>query len=373
MMCAIPLVRLPNPDKPFILTTDASTIAVGAELSQSDENGEYPVLWFSHALNSAQRNYSTYERELFAAVLACDAFHVFLLGRQFLLRTDHRALMGIFNSKLTNSARITKWLLKLQPYQFVVEIIKGKDNIVADSLSRIPWPTVLKEASTNSALLLVGAEGEETADVPIEEQEELQTELPILDLTTIRITQQNDENLSRIIVALQTNTPPDLDHEGNVTPFFRALVQLFDRLEIMNQVLVMRDGEAGSQCRIVLPTELIDTVLAAAHNENPATHEGATKILGRLLPFYYWPFMRRDIKLYVNSCPNCDPFKKFPRKQSPLGHIPASDRGDLVAIDVFGGKEALKVTTAGNKYVFVMIDVFTKYCRATPTKNQTAE
>jgi hypothetical protein len=88
MMCAIPLVRLPNPDKPFILTTDASTIAVGAELSQSDENGEYPVLWFSHTLNSAQRNYSTYERELFAAVLACDAFHVFLLGRQFLLRTD---------------------------------------------------------------------------------------------------------------------------------------------------------------------------------------------------------------------------------------------------------------------------------------------
>ena len=72
--------------------------------------------------------------------------------------------------------------------------------------------------------------------------------------------------------------------------------------------------------------------------------------------------MRRDIKLYVNSCPNCDPFKKFPRKKSPLGHIPASDRGDLVAIDVFGGKEALQVTTAGNKYVFVMIDVFTKYC-----------
>ena len=55
MMGAIPLVRLPNPNKPFILTTDASTIAVGAELGQFDENGEYPVLWFSRALNSAQR------------------------------------------------------------------------------------------------------------------------------------------------------------------------------------------------------------------------------------------------------------------------------------------------------------------------------
>ena len=79
-MCAIPLVKLPNPEKPFILTTDASTIAVGAELSQFNDDGEYPVLWFSKALNSAQRNYSTYERELFAVVLASDAFHVFLLG-----------------------------------------------------------------------------------------------------------------------------------------------------------------------------------------------------------------------------------------------------------------------------------------------------
>ena len=69
MMCPIPLVRLPNPDNPFILTTDASTIAVGAELSQSDADGEYPVLWFSKALNSAQKNYSTYERELLAVVL----------------------------------------------------------------------------------------------------------------------------------------------------------------------------------------------------------------------------------------------------------------------------------------------------------------
>ena len=56
-----------------------------------------------------------------------------------------------------------------------------------------------------------------------------------------------------------------------------------------------------------------------------------------------------------------------------MGHIPASDRGDLVAVDVFGGKDALKTTTAGNRYVFVMIDVFTKYCRAAPTPNQTAE
>ena len=93
-------------------------------------------------------------------VLATDVFQVFLLGREFLLRTDHRALMGIFNSKLTNSVHITKWLLKLQPYKFVVQVIRGKDNIVDDSLSRIPWRVVVKEPSATSALTLVGAEDE---------------------------------------------------------------------------------------------------------------------------------------------------------------------------------------------------------------------
>jgi len=257
MMCAIPLVRLPNPDKPFILTTDASTIAVGAELSQFDENGEYPVMWFSKALNSAQRNYSTYERELFAVVLGCDAGHVFLLGREFVLRTDHRALMGIFNSKLTNSARITKWLLKLQPYRFQIEIIKGKDNTVADSLSRIPWPVVVKESTEKFTLTL-------DADIvfafPISDAAEENTQVPhAFDMKTIEAAQANDENISRVIVSKQNNAPFDLEMEANITPFLRTLIQLYDQLELHNGVLVLRDRDAGAQCRVVLPSELIDT------------------------------------------------------------------------------------------------------------------
>ena len=197
--------------------------------------------------------------------------------------------------------------------------------------------------------------------------------LPTLDMKTIESAQVNDENISRLIVAKQTDTPLELETELNITPFLPTLIQLYEQLELHNGVLVLRERDVGTQCRIVLPTELIDTVLTATHAADPATHEGVSRVLGRLLPFYYWPFMKRDVKLYVNSCPTCDPFKRFVHKKSPLGHIPASDRGDLVAIDVFGGKEALKITKLGNKYVFVIIDVFTKYCQAVPTSNQTAE
>ena len=76
-LCGADILRLPNPHQPFIMETDASLIAVGAVLKQTFDSEELPVDFYSQALSSSQRNYSTYERELFAVVKACEAFRVF--------------------------------------------------------------------------------------------------------------------------------------------------------------------------------------------------------------------------------------------------------------------------------------------------------
>ena len=75
-LCDVVAVKLPNPDKPFVVETDASVHAIGAVLLQREGEDEYPTLFYSQALNPAQRNYSNYERELLAVVKACDAFRV---------------------------------------------------------------------------------------------------------------------------------------------------------------------------------------------------------------------------------------------------------------------------------------------------------
>ena len=103
-LCDSVALKLPNPEKPFVLETDASSVAVGAVLKQMDGDEEVSTLFYSLALNSAQRNYSTYERELLAVVKACDAFRVFLLGRHFTLRTDQKALAAIFISAMSVSS-----------------------------------------------------------------------------------------------------------------------------------------------------------------------------------------------------------------------------------------------------------------------------
>ncbi len=83
--------------------------------------------------------------------------------------------------------------------------------------------------------------------------------------------------------------------------------------------------------------------------------------------------MKQDIKNFTETCTICDRFKKRVKVKAPLGMIPATNKNDLVAIDIVGGKETLKLTSAGNKYILVMIDVFTKYVRAVPLPDQTAK
>ena len=78
----------PDFNKPFLLTTDASGDALGAVLSQGPPGGDRPIAYASRSLNSAERNYSTIERELLAMVWATKNFRSYLLGRKFIIYTE---------------------------------------------------------------------------------------------------------------------------------------------------------------------------------------------------------------------------------------------------------------------------------------------
>ena len=95
-LCRAPVLRLPNAKQPFVLETDASSVAVGAVLKQSDGTQEYPVSFFSATLTKTERNYSAYERELLALVRATAHFGIYLLYNTFVWRTDHAAFATSF-------------------------------------------------------------------------------------------------------------------------------------------------------------------------------------------------------------------------------------------------------------------------------------
>ena len=149
-----PLVALPNFDKDFILSTDASATGLGAVLSQVGEDGvEHPVYFASRTLNVAERHYSTTERECLAVKWACEHFRSYLLGRPFKVMTDHAALRWLFTQKDPKS-KFVRWILELQEYDMVVETRAGVANGNADAMSRLPG-LLESQGSTSHAMIAI--------------------------------------------------------------------------------------------------------------------------------------------------------------------------------------------------------------------------
>ena len=138
------MLRSPDFDKEFILQTDASDRGIGAVLSQIEDGLDHPVGYFSKKLLPREERYSTVEKECLAIRLAVEAFRVYLLGRNFVIQTDHRSLQWLERLKETNP-RLCRWSLAMQPYCFKVVHRAGSANQNADSLSRLATNELLLE------------------------------------------------------------------------------------------------------------------------------------------------------------------------------------------------------------------------------------
>ena len=135
-----PVLRSPDPELPYTVTTDASDVAVGAVLSQNDGSGDRPVAFTSNTLNETRRRYSTYDKEMFAILEALRVWRPYLAGKPFTIVTDHAPLQYL-QSQATLSPRQARWLDRLSEYQFTIVYKPGRLNTVADALSRRPATT----------------------------------------------------------------------------------------------------------------------------------------------------------------------------------------------------------------------------------------
>lgn len=132
-----PVLRAPNPNRTYILSTDASMVALGATLSQIDDQGqEYAIGYFSRKLLPRERNYAVIELECLSIVAAARKFEQFIYGKKTKLFTDHRPLQFLHNMANTNS-RLARWSLFLQKFDLQPTYRCGEQNKAADSLSRL--------------------------------------------------------------------------------------------------------------------------------------------------------------------------------------------------------------------------------------------
>ena len=146
-LATAPVLRLPNFDHQFVVTTDASDAAIGAILQQDTGMGLQPIAYASRKLQKAEVRYSAYERELLGIVWALGQWKHYFQGLYpIVIQTDHAPLRHLPNQASINS-RIWKWLSILQGYDIDIQHIPGKRNPV-DSLSRQSVNDALKRKSS---------------------------------------------------------------------------------------------------------------------------------------------------------------------------------------------------------------------------------
>ena len=129
-----PVLHMPDVDRPFVVTTDASAVAVGAILEQDLGQGLQPVAFESRKLNPTETRYSAYERELSGIVWAIGKWRHYFEGRKSIVQTDHSSLRHLSNQPSVNR-RIWKWVSILQGYDMDIRHIPGKSN-PADTITR---------------------------------------------------------------------------------------------------------------------------------------------------------------------------------------------------------------------------------------------
>nr|GFA50753.1 reverse transcriptase domain-containing protein [Tanacetum cinerariifolium] len=134
-----PILIASNWDQPFELMCNASDYAVGAILGQRVEKHFWPIHYASKTMNLAKTNYITTEKEMLAIVYAFEKFRSYLIMNKSIVYTDHSALKYLF-AKKDSKARLLRWILLLQEFDFKVIDTKGAENYAADHLSRLKNP-----------------------------------------------------------------------------------------------------------------------------------------------------------------------------------------------------------------------------------------
>ena len=321
---------------PFQLQADASGVGVGAVLEQ---NG-HVIAYASRVLSTAERNYSVIQRECLAVVYALKQFRHYLLGRHFIVLTDHAPLQWLSAQKM--EGMLACWALVMQEFTFTIQYRRGKDNNNADSLSRQPQFLLDNAAAVSWS-----------------------------DRDSLREGQQRDPVIAEIRTRLQTSSSCPTPSIWSGPPLSRYR-QLWTQLSVVDGIVsrTYRPGPSSVSVNVPLvPVSLQRDFLRQSHDSPQAGHLGADKSASRLRQMGYWVGMLQDVERYCQSCVKCQESKPPMPTKVPLTNIPIGQPWEMVAVDIL----QLPLSSQHNKYLLVVQDYFTKWAEAVPLPDQTAE
>ena len=314
-----------DPEKDTELIVDASPVGLGAILTQKTCDSEKKIVAYaSRSLSPVEQRYSQTEREALACVWACERFHLYVYGAPFTLITDHKPLVHIFNNPKTKPpARLERWNLRLQPYNFTVRYEPGKTN-PADYISRHPLqdqPLRERKIAEEYVALLT------TSAVPVA--------MTLAEIQNATLADSTLQKLAELIRSqqwhsvLNNDLPPSNSAKSIDLQDLKAFHKIRHELTVTTKNDTILRGS-----RIVMPASLRHRALQLAHEG----HQGLIKTKQLLREKIWFPRIDQQAETMVQHCLPCqaanpenklEPLKMSCLPSGPWRHVAADFYGPL--------------------------------------------
>ena len=334
-LTSAPVLALPDTSKGFIVTTDASKYAIGAVLSQETPAGIRPVAYESKKLAGPELNWPTQDKEAFAIVHAIKVWEHYLKPGFTTVYTDHAALQHLLTQPMQNERQV-RWNDYLANFHLDIRYKPGATNAAADAMSR------RSDGETATALLAV-------------------SEI------------DPDHRFLELVKAGYSQDPYWAEMQASDDSAFEFVDDLWyckagkrPRAHRMVPSDVEDDSSPQGRC-LCIPDhgDLRSTILTEHHDAPYSGHLGIKKTLSSLKRFFFWPGMKRDVTLYINSCDSCQ--RNKPVNQAPAGKLQSlpipTRRWQQVSMDLITGLPP----SGGFDAILVMVDMLSKMSHFVPT------
>ena len=308
LLTKAPVLTYYDQSKELVVHTDASAQGLGAVMMQ----GGKPIAYASRALREAELRYSVIEKEMLAIVFALEKWNQFTFGREVKVYTDHKPLASISKKPLDRAPkRLQGMLLRAMAYDIDVQYLRGKDNYVADPLSRAYLPQKKGQESLERVSSIT------------------HLSLPDEEILEMRECTAEDESLQALKQTILNGWP---EQKNQLSPLVTPYFSVRDELTVVDGIVFR--GE-----RLVVPKKMRQKVKADLH----VGHSGVDGTLRRAREYVYWPGMSQEIREWIQTCETCMEYSSAQSPQPLMSHDVPDRPWEKIGVDLLSldGKEYL--------------------------------